>query len=131
MTTMTATRKTSAPRDTPGTAALPLQDRAPPPPPWGRGDPTDDPIHHTLAEIARRAPALPISVLGEVDTVVRDHWAHNRVRIRCIREDLTARDEAIRRDHQRGERMGLLVRRYKLSRQRIQQILAQCTEAQD
>jgi hypothetical protein len=122
MTTMTATRKTSAPRDTPGTESLPLQDR--PPLPWGSSDPTADPIHHTLAEIARRAPALPAATLVEVDVVVREHWGRSRVHI-SARHDLKTRDEAIRRDYQRGERTGLLARRYKLTTERIRQILAE------
>jgi hypothetical protein len=125
MTTMTATRKTSAPRDTPGTAVLPLQDRAPSPPPWGRGDPTDDPIHHALSEVMRRAPATPVDVLRDVDRVVRSHWARYSVYFSAGRDDLKLRDEAIIRDYQKGERTGLLARRYKLTAQRIRQILAE------
>lgn len=116
---MTATRKPStSPR-----AAPPAED-APAAPPWGDRDPMRDPIHHTLAELARRVPTVPVSLLGEVDGVVRHYWARTRPSI-SAQPDLRARDEAIRRDHQRGERTGLLARRYQLTPERIRQILAE------
>lgn len=120
MTTMTATRKTtSQPR-----AAPPADDA--PVPPWGVGDPTADPIHHTLAELAKRLPMTTAAVMLEVDSVVRDHWGSERLYL-CKRptEGRRHRDQQIFSDYQRGERPGLLARRYKLSVQRILQIVAE------
>lgn len=116
---MTATRKTTT---APRAAELPTSAA----PPWGSGDPTVDPIHHTLAELAKRLPATPAAVMVEVDSVVRDHWGAERLYLsKRPTEGRRHRDEQIFGDYQRGERPGLLARRYKLSVQRILQIVAE------
>ena len=86
-----------------------------------------------MADILRRVLALSpefraalMLPLAQIDREVRDHWGGDRAYIaRRAGEGSSARNDAIRRDHQRGERTGLLCRRYQLSRQRIHQILSE------
>ena len=74
----------------------------------------------------KRLPMTTAAVMLEVDSVVRDHWGSERLYL-CKRptEGRRHRDQQIFSDYQRGERPGLLARRYKLSVQRILQIVAE------
>ena len=54
-------------------------------------------------------------------------WAGERVYVarnkQAMQANISSRNAAIQRDHQRGERVPLLMRRYGLTRRRIEQIL--------
>ena len=69
------------------------------------------------------APALSDEVTA-AGRQVRDTFGGERVHIaRRPGEGRSARNEAIRRDFQRGERVPLLMRRYSLSRWQITRVL--------
>lgn len=67
------------------------------------------------------------AVAHRVSQQKHQEWLGERVYVSGARkaasEAISNRNAAIRRDHQRGERVPLLMRRYGLSRRRIEQIL--------
>lgn len=73
--------------------------------------------------ISKETAAL---IAASIDDTAKD-YAGERVYIgqpSDVRARQSARDRAIRRDHLAGERIPLLMRRYGLSRSRINQILS-------
>ena len=85
----------------------------------------NDIVSDILKRVVALAPSFSAELAVRIDREVREHWGGDRPYIaRRAGEGTSARNDAIRRDHQAGERMGLLCRRYGLSRQRIHQILA-------
>lgn len=75
----------------------------------------------------REAGEVDDQALARIETEIRRDWGGERCYIAKQGEHAkaieSARDECIRRDHRRGERVELLMRRYHLSRQRIYQII--------
>ena len=98
------------------------QQRDPPAMPWDGA--SDDIVADILRRVMALSPAFTAALAARVDREVRDHWGNDRPYIaRRSGDGSSARNEAIRRDYRNGERMGLLRRRYGLSRQRIHQII--------
>ena len=91
--------------------------------PWdGAGD---DIVADILQRVVAITPGFTAALAAQVDRDVRDLWGGDRPYIaRRAGEGSSQRNAAIRRDWRAGERIGLLVRKYGLSRQRIHQILA-------
>lgn len=87
---------------------------------------TDDVVEYTLRCVLALAPELSAAVLEHADRQVRAVWSGDRPYIaRRAGEGKSSRNAAIKRDHQAGERLKLLARRYELSERRILQIVAQ------
>lgn len=106
-------------------AAPPAQAAPPHAPamPWDSA--SDDIVADILQRVVAITPGFTAALAAQVDRDVRDLWGGDRPYIaRRAGEGTSARNAAIRRDFQAGERIGLLVRKYGLSRQRIHQILA-------
>ena len=102
---------------------------AQPPMPWDGAD--DDIVADILRRVAALTPGFSAALALQVDRDVRAMWGRDRCYIaRRAGEGTSQRNAAIRRDHRNGERIGLLCRRYQLTRQRIHQILAQADEAE-
>jgi Mor family transcriptional regulator len=91
--------------------------------PWDdAGD--DDIVADILRRLVQLTPGFSAAVLQQVERDIRAHWGGDRPYIaRRAGEGTSARNEAIRRDHQAGERTGLLCRRYRLTPRQIQRIL--------
>ena len=68
------------------------------------------------------------AVAHQVSQQKHHEWLGERVYVSGARkaasQEISNRNAAIKRDHQRGERVPLLMRRYGLSRRRIEQILS-------
>lgn len=96
----------------------------PPPMPWDGA--ADDIVADILRRVAALTPGFSAALALQIDREVREMWGRDRCYIaRRAGEGTSSRNAAIRRDHRNGERIGLLCRRYGLTRQRIHQILAQ------
>lgn len=84
-----------------------------------------------LSDIIARVIAVwegaPVDILQRVEADVRADWGGDRAYIRKIGEvgeiARTQREEAIRQDYRRGERVAFLARKWRLSARRIQQIV--------
>lgn len=108
----------------------PASTHTPPPMPWD--DASDDIVSDILRRVATLTPGFTAALAAQLDRDIRAHWGRDRCYIaRRAGEGTSTRNAAIRRDHRNGERIGLLCRRYGLTRQRIHQILAQPGEAND
>lgn len=95
----------------------------PPPMPWDNA--ADDIVADILRRVAALTPGFSAALALQIDRDVREMWGRDRCYIaRRAGEGTSGRNAAIRRDHRNGERIGLLCRRYGLTRQRIHQILA-------
>lgn len=93
-----------------------------PPMPWD--DAPDDIIADVLRRILAMAPQLSAEVALAVDREAREVWGGDRVYIpHRLGSGLSERNAAIRRDFNRGERIGLLARRYGISRQWVWKIV--------
>lgn len=109
-------------------AAAPAPTPALPPPllPWDTAGASDDIVQDILRRVMQLTPGFSAALAAQVDRQVREHWGRDRVYIaRRAGEGSSTRNDQIRRDARNGERIGLLCRRYQLSRQRIHQILTQ------
>jgi len=98
-----------------------------PPPrmPWDDHS-DDDIVSDILKRVVALAPNFSAELALRIDRDVREHWGGDRPYIaRRAGEGTSARNDAIRRDHQAGERTGLLCRRYGLTPRQIQRILRQ------
>jgi Mor family transcriptional regulator len=94
--------------------------------PWDDDAAGDDIVCDILRRVVALSPAFTAALAAQVDRQVREHWGGDRPYIaRRAGEGTSSRNAAIRRDHRNGERIGLLCRRYGLSRQRIYQILCE------
>jgi hypothetical protein len=114
-------------------AAPPATPTTPTPPaapamPWdGAGD---DIVADILQRVVALTPGFSAALAVQIDRDVRDLWGGDRPYIaRRAGEGSSQRNAAIRRDWRAGERIGYLVRKYGLTRQRIHQILALPEEA--
>ena len=109
----------------PPTASPPATpDHTPPPMPWDNA--SDDIVADILRRVAALTPGFSAALALQIDRDVREMWGRDRCYIaRRAGEGTSSRNAAIRRDHRNGERIGLLCRRYGLTRQRIHQILAE------
>lgn len=83
-------------------------------------------VSDVLAAVREIWPDLCADKLRQAEAQIRERWGGDRPYIgRRAGQGRSARNEAILRDHRNGERVPLLMRRYKLSRQRIYQILGE------
>ena len=87
----------------------------------------NDLIDDVLLRVMEAAPGLSATLAREISAQVRHDWAGDTIFYICKNTNAmrNSRDEAIRRDWQRGEHLPLLERRYGLSERRIRQILHQ------
>ncbi len=87
----------------------------------------NDLIDDVLRRVIEMAPAFSAALAVQISKQVRHDWAGDTIKVCYIARQAKAmrsqRDEAIKRDWQRGERLALLERRYQLSERRIRQIL--------
>ena len=92
--------------------------------PWdGAGD---DIVADILQRVVALTPGFTAALAAQVDRDVRDLWGGDRPYIaRRAGEGSSQRNAAIRRDWRAGERIGYLVRKYGLTRQRIHQIVTE------
>ncbi len=96
----------------------------PPPMPWDGA--SDDIVADILRRVAALTPGFSAALALQIDRDVREIWGRDRCYIaRRAGEGTSSRNASIRRDHRNGERIGLLCRRYGLSRPRIYQILGE------
>jgi Mor family transcriptional regulator len=94
--------------------------------PWDDAGAGEDIVADILRRVVALTPGFTAALAAQVDRQVREHWGGDRPYIaRRAGEGTSARNAAIRRDHRNGEHIGLLCRRYRLTRQRIHQILAE------
>jgi len=85
---------------------------------------TDDVVEYTLRCVLALAPGLQAAVVEAADRQVRGLFGRTNPYIACrAGEGRSARNQQIRRDHQAGERVPLLMRRYGLSDPQIRRIL--------
>ena len=86
-----------------------------------------DLIDDVLRRVIEMAPGFSAALAEQIGRQVRHEWAGDTVRICYVAAQTAAmrsqRNEAIRRDWQKGERLALLERRYGLSERRLRQIL--------
>lgn len=89
----------------------------------------DDIIDDVLRRVIEMAPGFSAALAAQIARETRHEWAGDTARIFYIaRRDegvRSLRNEAILRDYQQGERLGLLERRYKLSKRHILRVLKQ------
>lgn len=84
----------------------------------------DDVVEYTLRCVMALAPSLSEAIVAAVEQQVRDSFGGVRVYVgRRGSESASSRNEAIRRDHAAGERIGLLERRYGLGRTQLWRII--------
>ena len=85
-----------------------------------------------IADIMRRVAVVVTgknanALLAQIEAEVRAEWGGDRPYIAKLGEDAvrerSTRNAAIVRDYQRGERVGLLARRYGISHARVSQIV--------
>lgn len=101
---------------------------APPPPrlPWDEAGAGDDIVADILQRVVALAPGFTAALAVQVDREVREHWGGDRPYIaRRAGEGTSQRNAAIRREYQAGAHIGGLSRKYRLSRQRIHQIVTE------
>lgn len=100
----------------PATAQLPLQ-----PTPAHNAD---DIVQDMLALVLSLAPGFTQALADQVDAEVRQRWGGDRPYIARRRgEGHSTRNQQIKADYLRGERVSYLSRHYKLSERRVLQIL--------
>jgi Mor family transcriptional regulator len=83
----------------------------------------DDLVGDILARVIALAPAFNAALAAQVEKETRDKWGGDRVYVQRRGGTLSARNAAIRRDFQAGERVPLLMRRYSLSAPRLWHII--------
>lgn len=87
----------------------------------------DDIIDDVLRLVIEMAPGFSAALAKQIAQQVRHEWAGETSRIFYVarRDDdvRSRRNEAIKRDYLAGERLGLLERRYGLSKRRLLQII--------
>ena len=87
----------------------------------------NDLIDDVLRRVIEMAPNFSAALAHQISAQVRHDWAGDT--IFYIRKNTNSmrnsRDQAIKRDWQRGEHFPLLERRYGLSERRVRQILLQ------
>lgn len=84
----------------------------------------DDFVCDVLAVLRQLAGGVTEQQVAQIDATLRERWGGDRPYIAKRRgEGRSDRNAAIRRDHQRGESIPFLMRRYQLSRVTIWRIL--------
>lgn len=84
----------------------------------------DDFVDDVLATVRALVPGLGAEVCAQASAAIRERWGGDRPYIaRRAGEGRSGRNEAIRRDYQRGERVALLSRRYCLTPMQIYRIV--------
>ena len=85
---------------------------------------TDDVIEYAMRCVLALAPQLNQAVIDAAARQVRGTFGGDRAYIgKKQGEGRSARNEAIRRDHENGERIPLLMRRYGLGRTQLHEII--------
>jgi Mor family transcriptional regulator len=106
--------------------AAPPPTPTPPGMPWDDDAAGDDIVCDILRRVVALTPGFSAALVAQLDRQVREHWGGDRPYIaRRAGEGSSARNAAIRRDYRAGEHVGALCRKYRLTRQRIHQILAE------
>lgn len=86
-----------------------------------------DIVGDILRRISELVPAVDLDALADVEAAVRHDWGGDRAYVTKRGEShqarMSKRDEAIRDQHQRGESVPLLSRRWGVSERRIRQIV--------
>lgn len=83
-----------------------------------------DIIEDILSLVVAMAPGFTEELAKRADKQIRDKWAGDRPYIaKRSGEGSSQRNAQIKADYLKGERIGLLERRYKISRARIWQII--------
>lgn len=92
------------------------------PMPWD-GNPDD-----LVADVLRRvheAASIDQDIVRRIDRETRETWGGDRVYVaRRAGDGKSERNEAIRRDHRSGDHVGLLARRYGISKWQVARIVA-------
>ena len=84
----------------------------------------DDFVDDVLATVRELVPSLSAEVCAQACAAIRERWGGDRPYIaRRAGEGRSGRNDAIRRDYQRGERLALLERRYSISQRHILRII--------
>lgn len=84
----------------------------------------DDFVDDVLALVARLVPGMTPEHAAQAAQAVRERWGGDRPFIaRRAGEGRSGRNEQIRRDYLRGERLALLERRYGLSQRHLIRIV--------
>lgn len=87
----------------------------------------NDIITDILTRVATVVPRKAAEVLHEIEADIRRDWGGDRPYIAKAGEsaatEMSRRNAAIIRDHQRGERATYLARKYGISRKRVHEIL--------
>ena len=85
---------------------------------------SDDFVDDVLALLASLLPGVTPDHCAAASAAIRERWGGDRPYIaRRAGEGRSGRNESIRRDYQRGERLALLERRYGLTQRRLLQIV--------
>lgn len=93
---------------------------------------TDDVVEYTLRCVLALAPSLSKTITEAADRQVRDLFGRSTAYVAVRAGDgRTSRNDAIRRDHLRGERVAYLCRRYNLTRSQIHRILGHADPGAD
>lgn len=86
---------------------------------------TDDVVEYTIRCLLALAPGFSRAAADAAERQVREVFGRSSPYVAVRRGDgRSARNDAIRRDHQAGERIPLLVRRYGLCERQILRILS-------
>jgi Mor family transcriptional regulator len=86
--------------------------------------PADDFVSDVMALVQQMAPGITPEQATAVDAALRDRWGGDRPYIAKRHGDgRSDRNAAMRRDHQRGESIALLCRRYQVSRVTVWRVL--------
>lgn len=94
------------------------------PPSLDQVEHTDDVVEFTLRCVMALAPNLSETIARMAEAHVRESFGGARVYVgRRCGDGAAARNEAIRRDHAAGERIGMLERRYGLGRIQLWRII--------
>ncbi len=115
------------PKFLPEPLTLPAPEAAAPAGSSAATDPVDDIVTDLLQRVLARVPDLPANDVLAVEQEIRQDWGGDRPYIAKLgeagRRERTRREEAIRAEHQRGERVGYLSRKWGLSIRHIQRIV--------
>ncbi len=107
-------------------AAAPAPAAPPPRMPWDEAGAGDDIVADILQRVVALTPGFTAALAVQIDRQVREHWGGDRPYIaRRAGEGTSQRNAAIRREHRAGTHVGALSRKYRLSRQRIHQIVTE------
>lgn len=93
----------------------------------GTTDPADDIVADIIQRVIQRWHDAPTNDLLALEVEVRRDWGGDRPYIAKVGEagrvERSQREQAIRVEYERGERVGFLSRKWNLSIRRIQQIV--------